>query len=70
MEVRCQLHILTTLSLEKEPLLPIGKEAEWAPEQVWMQWLREKHPILAPAKGHIQSNFVKCYINFCRGSEG
>jgi hypothetical protein len=25
----------------KEPLLPIGKETEWAQEPVWMKWQRE-----------------------------
>jgi hypothetical protein len=31
----------------KEPLVPIGQEAGWAPEPFWSQWGREKFP--APA---------------------
>jgi hypothetical protein len=30
------------LPLGKEPLVPIGQEAGWAPEPVWMQRLEEK----------------------------
>jgi hypothetical protein len=30
-----QLHALATLPLGKEPLVPIGKEAGWAPEPIW-----------------------------------
>jgi hypothetical protein len=32
-----QLHALTTLP----PPVPIGYEAGWAPEPVWMTWRRE-----------------------------
>jgi hypothetical protein len=37
----------STLPPGKEPLVPIGQEAGWAPESVWMQKLEEKS--FAPA---------------------
>jgi hypothetical protein len=33
MEVNGQFHFPDTLSLQKEPLVTIEEEAEWAPEQ-------------------------------------
>jgi hypothetical protein len=36
-----QLHAPATLPPWKEPLLPIGQEAQWAPELVWMKWKSE-----------------------------
>jgi hypothetical protein len=47
----------------KEPLIPIGHEAEWAPQPVWTRWWREKfqapartrtpdHPARSPALYH------------------
>jgi len=36
MEVIGQLHALAELSLGKEPLVPNGYEAGWAPESIWM----------------------------------
>jgi hypothetical protein len=47
MEVSGQLHDPAALPPEKEPLVPIGKEAGWAPEPFWTRWWREKFP--APA---------------------
>jgi hypothetical protein len=47
MEVSCQLHAPTTLPQGKESPVPIGQEAEWAPEPVWTLWSREKS--FAPA---------------------
>jgi hypothetical protein len=39
---RCgQLHAPATLPPGKEPLVPIGQEAGWAPEPVWTTWRRE-----------------------------
>jgi hypothetical protein len=38
MEVSGQLHALVALPTGKEPLVPIGKEAGWAPEPVWTRW--------------------------------
>jgi hypothetical protein len=29
------------LPLGKEPLIPIGQQAAWTPEPVWIQWTRE-----------------------------
>jgi hypothetical protein len=48
MEKSCQLHAPATLSPGKEPLVPTGEEAGWAPKPVWTQWWREKFP--APAE--------------------
>jgi hypothetical protein len=42
-----QLHAPTALPPEKEPPIPIGKEAGWTPESVWMLRRREKY--LTPA---------------------
>jgi hypothetical protein len=36
-----QLRTLAAVLLGKEPLVPIGNEAGWAPELVWMTWRRE-----------------------------
>jgi hypothetical protein len=44
MEVSGQLHAPATLSPGKEPLVPIGWEAGWAPEPFWMWRFREKFP--------------------------
>jgi hypothetical protein len=38
MEVSFQLHAPAALLAGKEPLVPIGEEAAWAPEPVWTQW--------------------------------
>jgi hypothetical protein len=42
MEVNGQLYTPASLSPRKESLVPIGYEAEWAPEPVWTLWSREK----------------------------
>jgi hypothetical protein len=40
-EVSGQLHVAPTALLPgNEPLVPIGQEAGWAPELVWMLWSR------------------------------
>jgi len=44
MEVGGQLHAPVALPRGKEPLVPLGWEAGWAPEPFWMQWWREKFP--------------------------
>jgi hypothetical protein len=41
-EMSGQLHAAVALPLRKEPPVPIGKEAGWAPEPVWTLWSREK----------------------------
>jgi hypothetical protein len=41
------------LPSEKEPPIPIGWEAGWAPEQVWTIWKRES---LGPAGSSIKTN--------------
>jgi hypothetical protein len=38
MEVRGRLHAPAALPPGKELLIPIGKEAEWAPEPFWARW--------------------------------
>jgi hypothetical protein len=38
MKMSGHLHALAALSLGKEPPVPIGQEAEWAPEPVWTLW--------------------------------
>jgi hypothetical protein len=48
MVVSEQLHALVTFPLEKEPLVPIGKEAGWAPEPIWT--LQSREISLAPAR--------------------
>jgi hypothetical protein len=50
MEVSGQLHAPVALLPGKEPLVPIGQEAGWAPEPFWMRWWREKFP--APPPGN------------------
>jgi hypothetical protein len=47
MEVSAQLHALATLPPGKSAPAPIGQEAGWSPEPVWMMYRREKP--LAPA---------------------
>jgi hypothetical protein len=42
MEASGQFHMPTALSSVKEPSVPTGQEAAWAPEPVWMLWRREK----------------------------
>jgi hypothetical protein len=51
MEVSGQLQALAALPPGKEPLVPTGYEAGWAPESVWTLWnkeisypCRESHP--------------------------
>jgi hypothetical protein len=42
MEVRGQFRALASLSPGKEPQVPIGYEAGWAPELVWKLWSTER----------------------------
>jgi hypothetical protein len=56
MEVSGQLHSPAALPPGKEPLVPIGYEAGWAPEPFWTRWRREKFP--APAgKRNLEGEF-------------
>jgi len=48
MEVSGQLHGPAVLPPGKEPLVPIGYEAEWTPEPVRTQWRREKNSVTDP----------------------
>jgi hypothetical protein len=46
MEVIGQLHAPAVLPPAKEPLVPIGQEAGWAPEPSWTRRCRGKFPDL------------------------
>jgi len=48
MEVSGQLHAPAVLTTVKEPLVPIGQVAGWAPEPFWTRSWRKKFP--APSK--------------------
>jgi hypothetical protein len=48
MEVTGQFHALLAIPLEKESLVPIGEEAGWSLELVWMLWSMKKS--LAPVR--------------------
>jgi hypothetical protein len=48
--------MLTALPSEKEPLVPIGLEAGWAPGLFWVLWKREKFLFLPV----IESRFPSC----------
>jgi len=43
----CQLHAPAGLVPGKGPPVPTGQEARWAPEPIWMWWLRERIPVPA-----------------------
>jgi hypothetical protein len=55
MEMSSQLHALSDLLPGKEPLVPTGYEAGWAPELVWTRWWSPyrhstpDHPARSPA---------------------
>jgi hypothetical protein len=42
-----KLHDLASLTPKKEPEIPLGKEAGWAPEGVWTLW-RKENVLLLP----------------------
>jgi hypothetical protein len=42
MEVSGQFHVSAALLPGKEPLVPTGREAGWAPEPVWTLWKKVK----------------------------
>jgi hypothetical protein len=47
MEVSGQLQAPGALPPEKEPPVPIGYDARWAPVQIWTRWRIEKLSALA-----------------------
>jgi hypothetical protein len=49
MVVSSQLHTPVALPSGKEPSVPVGYEAGWAPGRVWTRRRREKDPIISPA---------------------
>jgi hypothetical protein len=61
MEVSGQLHAPAALPPGKEPLVPIGQEAGWAPEPVWMRWWREISQPLPGLKPPIIQSIAQCY---------
>jgi hypothetical protein len=42
MQLSGQLHVSAGLPPQKEPRVPIGYEAGWAPESVWTLWRETK----------------------------
>jgi hypothetical protein len=63
MEVRFQLHALTTLSLQKGPQYPFDRLGE-PPEQVWTWGLREDPPVLAENQTLAIQPTVSHYTDF------
>jgi hypothetical protein len=49
--LRGQLHASAAIFPGKEPLVPIGQEADWIAEPVWTLWRREAS--LVPAAKYI-----------------
>jgi hypothetical protein len=67
MEVSGQLHAPAALPPGKEPLVPIGWEAGWAPESVRTRYRREKFPVLPVRPDfffvfHFQMSLFNLYI--------
>jgi hypothetical protein len=68
-----QLHAPATLLLAKEPPVPIGKEAGWPPEPVWMiqrsenslsyQDLNSNSSAVQPVASHVHSFFHLRVVN-------
>jgi len=59
MEVNGQLHDPAALPPGKEPLVPTGWEAGWAPEPVCTRWRAEKFPALDII---LSYRFVPSYV--------
>jgi hypothetical protein len=60
MEVSGQLHAPAVLTPGKEHPVPIGEEAEWAPEPVWTRCRIEK----PPSPGRIRTPIIPvCVFN-------
>jgi hypothetical protein len=53
-----------TLPLGKEPLVPIGQEAGWAPEPVWTQRLEEKSSASARDRTPVVQSIVSHYTDW------
>jgi len=49
---------------EKQPPIPIGQEAGWAPEPVWTRWRKEKYSLIDPAGEYAQTALVILNIFF------
>jgi len=47
MEMNVQLHVLASLPRE-EPRYLFDKEAKWALEPVWTQWLKKEESLALP----------------------
>jgi hypothetical protein len=55
-----QLHAPAALPPAKEPRVPIGEEAGWAPEPVWVWWKIVKFP--APAGNRTLDRPVRSLV--------
>jgi hypothetical protein len=47
----------------KEPLVPIGQEAGWAPEPVWTQRLEEKSSVSVGDRTPVVQSVVRHYTD-------
>jgi len=61
MEESSRLHASAALLPGKEFLVPIGWEAGWAPETVWIRWWIEKFP--APADHRTPDHRARSSVN-------
>jgi hypothetical protein len=52
------------LSSVKEPPVPIGQEAEWAPEPVWTQRLEEKSSASVGNRTLVVQSVVRHYTDW------
>jgi hypothetical protein len=72
MEVSGQLQTLAALPPEKEPLVPIGYEAGWAPGRVWTPWsirkflvpARNQTPAIQPVACHYTNWAISVPVSF------
>jgi hypothetical protein len=57
-----RLHAPTALSPEKQPPVPIGQKAKWAPEPVWTLWTKEKSSCLSYPSPNLALTIYKTII--------
>jgi hypothetical protein len=62
MEVSFQFHVPAALFPEKEPPVPIGQEAELAPEPVWTRWRSEKFPASVGMESRNNADVLGRYV--------
>jgi hypothetical protein len=78
MEVSGQLHAPAALPSAKEPLIPIGWEAGWAPKPVWMRWWKKfsapagtrtlDHAACSPVLYHWATSAPRRQKEYCKPS--